>query len=289
MNTFQYARPETVEEVLALLHEYGSAASLLTGGTDLLVRLRKGNVKPRLVIDLKRVTTLRPDIIETGSCLEIGARAVLTDVIQDERVQRHFPALAEAARTVGSVQIRNRATLAGNICNASPAADTAPALLVYGARVNLIGIKGSRRVLLSEFFVGPGQTVLQQSEIVVSIELPRPQKQIGAAFTRLTRRRGVDLATLNACCLVDAAGVTRFAYGAVGPRPLLVADESGCLADPTADEQEKEQVLKQLIAQASPISDVRASREYRLAMLFVLSRRALQTALKRLSALAQGI
>ena len=287
MNTFQYARPETVEQVLALLQEYGSSANLLTGGTDLLIRLRKGKVRPRLVIDLKRVTTLRPDIIETGSCLEIGALAVLTDIIQDKRVQGHFSALAEAARTVGSVQIRNRATLAGNICNASPAADTAPALLVYGARINLIGIKGNRRIPLSEFFVGPGQTILQQSEIVASIELPLPQKQVGAAFAKLTRRRGVDLATINTCCLVDAAGVTRFAYGAVGPRPLLVADESGCLADPTADEQKKEQVLKQLIDQASPISDVRASREYRLAMLFVLSRRALQTALNRLAALTQ--
>jgi CO/xanthine dehydrogenase FAD-binding subunit len=220
--------------------------------------------------------------------LEIGALAVLTDIIQNEQVQRHFPALAEAAGTVGSVQIRNRATLAGNICNASPAADTAPALLVYGARINLRGVNGSRRVPLSEFFVGPGQTVLQRGEIVASIELPRPQTPVGVAFTRLTRRRGVDLATINVCCLVEAAGVTRFAYGAVGPRPLLVADESGHLADPTVDEQIKEQLLKQLIGRASPISDVRASREYRLAMLFVLSRRALQTALNRRSALVQG-
>jgi CO/xanthine dehydrogenase FAD-binding subunit len=287
MNTFQYVRPETVEEVLALLDEYGSAARLLTGGTDLLGQLRKGKASPQLVIDLKRVRNLRADIVETGSYLEIGALTVLTDVIQNEQVQRYFPALAEAARTVGSVQIRNRATLTGNICNASPAADTAPVLLVYGARINVRGVNGSRRVPLSEFFVGPGQTVLQRGEIVASIELPRPQTPVGAAFTRLTRRRGVDLATINVCCLVEVA-VTRFAYGAVGPRPLLVADESGRLADPTADEQIKEQLLKQLIGRASPITDVRASREYRLAMLFVLSRRALQTALNRRLALVQG-
>lgn len=288
MNTFQYARPETVGEALALLHEYGSEASLLMGGTDLLVRLRKGTGRPRLVIDLKRAAGLRSDIFVAGSVLEIGALAVLTDVIQDERVQRHFPALAEAAQTVGSVQIRNRATLAGNICNASPAADTAPALLVYGAGVNLVGVEGRRRIPLSRFFVGPGQTALQRGEIVASVELPLPREPVGAAFVRLTRRRGVDLATVSACCLVNAAGVTQFGYGAVGPRPFLVADESGCLADPTADEPEKEQVLKQLIAQASPISDVRASREYRRAMLLVLSRRALQTALSRLPALAGG-
>ncbi|NJN97702.1 MAG: xanthine dehydrogenase family protein subunit M [Anaerolineales bacterium] len=284
MNTFQYARPETVAETLVLLHKYGSEASLLTGGTDLLVRLRKGRTRPRLVIDLKRVLDLRSDIRGDDSFLEVGALAVLADVIQDERVQRYFPALGEAAGTVGSVQIRNRATLAGNICNASPAADTAPALLVYGARVNLVGSNGHRRIPVNEFFVKPGQTALQQGEIVVSIELPLPQQPVGASFVRLTRRRGVDLATVNACCLVDAAGSTQFAYGAVGPRPFLVVDESGCLADPKADEQQKDQVLKQLVAQASPISDVRASRQYRQAMLLVLSRRALQTALSRLSA-----
>lgn len=285
MNTFQYARPQSLAEVLTLLQEYGSEAALLTGGTDLLVRLRTRRARPRLVIDLKRVTDLQADINETGLFLEVGALTVLADVIQDERVRRYFPALIEAARTVGSVQIRNRATLAGNICNASPAADTAPALLAYGAGVNLAGIKGRRYVPLSEFFVGPGQTVLQRGEIVVSIELPLPQQPVGASFVRLTRRRGVDLATVNACCLVNAAGVTQFAYGAVGPRPFLVADESGCLANPAADEQQKSQVLGQLVAQASPISDVRASREYRQAMLLVLSRRALQTALLRLSAL----
>jgi carbon-monoxide dehydrogenase medium subunit len=288
MTPFQYARPETVGEALALLHEYSSTASLLLGGTDLLVRLRQGRVKPRLVIDLKRVKDLPSAIAETGSYLQIGARVVLADIIQAERVQRHFPALAEAAATVGSVQIRNRATLAGNICNASPAADTAPALLVYGARVNLIGSRGRRLLPLGDFLVGPGQTALQRDEIVASLELPLPQEPVGAAFARLTRRRGVDLATVNLCCLVSASGVTQFAYGAVGPRPILAVDKSGCLADPAANEQEKERVLKQLIAQTNPITDVRASRAYRLAMLLVLSRRALQTALSRLSVSAQG-
>lgn len=283
MNTFQYVRPETVDKALTLLHEYGPAARLLTGGTDLVVGLRTGKLKPRAVIDLKRVTELRSDIRETGPALQIGALTVLTDVIEDERVQRQFPALVEAAATVGSVQIRNRATLTGNICNASPAADTAPALLVYGAVVSLMSRNDNRRVPLNEFFVGPGQTVLQRGEIVTAIELPLPQQPVGTSFARLTRRRGVDLATINLCCLINSAGVTKFAFGAVGPRPFLVADESGCLADPAASKPDKEQVLKQLVAQASPISDVRASREYRQAMLLVLSRRALQTALDRLS------
>jgi carbon-monoxide dehydrogenase medium subunit len=202
----------------------------------------------------------------------------------DDRIRRHFPALVEAASVVGSVQIRNRATLAGNICNASPAADTAPALLVYGALVNLIGATGSRRVPLTEFFTGPGRTVMQEGELVESIDLPIPPHPAGAAFGRVTRRYGVDLATINLCCRIDASGETRFAYGAVGPRPFLVTDSRGVLADARASADAKTAALHELIGQASPISDVRGGREYRLAMLDVMSRRALQAAGDRLRA-----
>ena len=123
---------------------------------------------------------------------------------------------------VGSVQIRNRATLAGNICNASPAADTAPPLLAYGAVVNTRGIAGERRVPLHQFFTGPGTTVLGRDEIVTSIDLPLPTGPVGAAFMRLTRRRGVDLATLTVCCAMSSSGEMRVALGAVAPTPLLV-------------------------------------------------------------------
>jgi len=180
------------------------------------------------------------------------------------------------------VQIRNRATLAGNICNASPAADTAPALLVYGALVNLAGANGRRQVPVSEFFTGPGRTVMQQGELVESIDLPVPSRPAGAAFGRITRRFGVDLATINLCCRVDASGETRFAYGAVGPRPFLVAETTGILANANAAADAKTAALRSLIAKASPISDVRGGKEYRLAMLDVMSRRALETAMKRL-------
>jgi CO/xanthine dehydrogenase FAD-binding subunit len=133
LRSFAYARPSSLQEVLTLLAEHGPRAGLLAGGTDLLVRLRSGRGLPDIVIDLKHVDGLRSDVIETGGCLRVGARAVMTDLIADDRVQRFFPALVEAASVVGSIQIRNRATLAGNICNASPAADTAPPLLTYEA------------------------------------------------------------------------------------------------------------------------------------------------------------
>ena len=287
VRSFAYASPTTLAELLRLLNEHGPEARLLAGGTDLMVRLRSGRALPRIVVDLKRVEALRPDIVETGSCLRVGARTVMTDLIADERMQRHFPALVESAGVVGSVQIRNRATLAGNIGNASPAADTAPALLVYDAVANLTGLNGTRQVPLRDFFTGPGRTVLGRAEVIESIDLPLPAGPRGAAFGRITRRRGVDLATINLCCLVNRClvnpgGEARFAYGAVGPRPFLVEDTSGLLADPHISPAERDSRLLDLIAQASPISDLRGGSDYRLAMLLVMSRRTLAAALARL-------
>ena len=137
MKSFRYARPGTLDDALALLEQYGPDARVLAGGTDLLVRMRLGHIQPSLVLDVKKVDARGADVVEIDSCLRVGARTVMTDLIADERIRRHYPALVEAASVVGSVQIRNRATLAGNICNASPAADTAPALLVYRAIANL--------------------------------------------------------------------------------------------------------------------------------------------------------
>jgi CO/xanthine dehydrogenase FAD-binding subunit len=282
MRPFQYARPRVLAQLFDLLAEHGTKARILAGGTDVIVRLRMGHMRPDVVVDVKNVGDLAGGIAEVDGVLRVGARAVMTDLIEDARVRRHFPALVEAASVVGSVQIRNRATLAGNICNASPAADTAPALLVYGAVVNLAGAAGRRQVPLTEFFTGPGRTVLQAGEIVESIDLPVPASPAGGAFGRITRRYGVDLATINLCCRVDASGETRFAYGAVAPRPFLVTDTHGVLANAKAPAEEKSGVLRELIGHASPISDVRGGREYRLAMLDVMSRRALETAMGRL-------
>jgi carbon-monoxide dehydrogenase medium subunit len=284
MKSFAYARPESLNEALALLDEYGPAATVLAGGTDVVVRLRTGRVLPAIVIDLKRIPALRSDIRETGDCLRIGAQAVMSDLVADAHVRSRFPALAEAAHEVGSVQIRNRATLAGNICNASPAADTAPALLVYGAVVNLVGAAGHRSVPIEQFFTGPGRSVMERGELVESIDLPFSKEPYGAAFARATRRYGVDLATVNVACVVKAFGQTRLAYGAVGPKPLLAIDDSGKLANSKCPEEEKIAILECLISKATPISDVRASDVYRGALLRVMSRRVLDEAVANLRA-----
>lgn len=244
-----------------MLAESPGEVELLAGGTDVVVGLNKGTLRPVAVVDLKRLDVLHAGIEEAEGVLRVGALTVLSDLIRDERVRRLFPALVEAAAVVGSVQIRNRATLAGNVCNASPAADTVPALLVYGARVSTL----DRTVPLEAFFTGPGQTVLEPGELVTAIELPFPPEPSGSAFVRVTRRRGFDLGTVSVACLVTREDPPRFGLGAVAARPLLVVGE------------------EHVASVASPISDVRASREYREAMLVAMARRALELARRRLA------
>lgn len=290
MKPIEYVRPQSLEELFGLLSAHGSNARLLAGGTDVVVRLRKPSAsaqtrdesssRPLVVIDLKRIAALRSDVTAIPSGIRIGARAVMTDLIDNSTIQHRFPALRDAALVVGSVQIRNRATLAGNICNASPAADTAPALLAYGGRANVIGASGSRQLALEEFFAGPGRTTLCSGEIVESIDLPLPSSNSGASFQRLTRRHGVDLAIVSVCC-VAAPGSVRFGLGAVGPRPLFVHDDTGILTD-DASTAERNETLRRLLAEASPISDLRARDDYRSAMLGVLARRALDAATRRM-------
>lgn len=286
MQPFSYERTTTTAEAVALLDAHGPDAMIIAGGTDLVIGLRDHTIQPRVVIDLKRIPELRGAIRRDDGRLSISAGTVMSEIEADPLVLRDFRPLAEAAAVVGSVQIRNRATLAGNICNASPAADTAPPLLVYGAEVVAVGPSGSRRIPIDEFFVRSRQTTLRRGELVTAVELPMPKRPIGAAYTRLTRRRGTDLASITLCCAVDGAGVTRIAYGSVGPRPVVFADESGVLADPRAPDEAKAPILESILAEATPSArSVRASPEYRLAMLRVLARRALRTAIDRL---AQG-
>jgi carbon-monoxide dehydrogenase medium subunit len=184
---------------------------------------------------------------------------------------------------VGSVQIRNRATLAGNLCNASPAADTAPALLVFDAVVVAVGPGGERRIPLDTFFVRSGVTTLEPTELVTAIELPLPGERRGSVHLRRTRRRGHDLASVTLACGVGRDGATRLAYGSVGARPVLAIDPTGTLVDPATPSAERERVLDELLSAAAPSpTSMRASPEYRLAMLRVLALRAIETARARL-------
>jgi carbon-monoxide dehydrogenase medium subunit len=284
MQQFSYARPESVAEAVALLQQHGGKAVLLAGGTDLIIGLRERWSHPDVVVDLKRIAELKPAITERDGWIRFTASTVMADIVADEKVRRYFPALVEAADQVGSVQIRNRATMAGNICNGSPAADTAPPLLVYGAEVEIAGPEGIRRVPIDDFIIGPGKVDLGPAELVTAIEIPIPPGPYGAAYQRMTRRRGTDLASITLCCGVGPDGVTRLSYGSVGPRAWLIVDESGVLADPAAPEDERNALLASVFADASPSpTSMRAGPEYRVAMLPVLGARALQIAIERLA------
>jgi len=284
MQPFSYYHPAEINTLFDLMHQHESSFRLLAGGTDLLVRLKSGRINPSAVIDIKGIPELQGGIQRTGDSIILGGLTLMATLESDPVIKRYFLALAEAAHTVGSVQIRNRATIAGNICNASPAADSAPALLIYNAKVHCVSPGGSRILPLNEFITGPGRTALTSSELVKEIILPIPPDNQAAAFTRLTRRKGVDLATINLCCQVSTAGMTRFALGAVGPVPFIVEERDGILTSNEVSSEDKKSCINALMEKATPITDVRASKEYRQAMLTVLGQRALTLAMERLQA-----
>jgi carbon-monoxide dehydrogenase medium subunit len=286
MKKFSYIRPSNLDEALAALDEHGPDVELLAGGTDLVIAMRDRHAQPKVVVDIKRVEEFSPSLAWNGDTVTFSATATMAEIVGDEGINRHFPGLAEAAVVVGSVQIRNRATLLGNICNGSPAADTAPPLLVYDAVITVAGPDGVRRVPIDDFIVGPGKTDLGSGEIAVAVELKVPPVRRGSAYERMTRRKGTDLASVTLCAAVDADGVTRIAYGSVGPRAWLRTDESGVLADPDASQEDRVEVFESIFAEASPsLRSLRASPDYRRAMLRVLGARAVERARRRLQEL----
>jgi len=285
MRAFAYERPTRLADAVALLGGHGPEARALAGGTDLIIRLRDGTLRPQVVVDVKGIAELDGDIREVDGHVRFGALTTMTDILRDERVRRAYPALAEAALFVGSVQIRNRATLVGNMCNASPAADTAPALLVYGGRIVAMGPNGTRHVPLDDFFVRSGVTTLDRGELVTAIELPVADGPRGSVHLRRTRRRGHDLASVTLAVSMKGDGTTRLSYGSVGPRPVVVVDETGVLADRRVPDADKAGRLHELFADASPSpTSMRAGPEYRLAMLRVLGLRGVTAAIERLGA-----
>jgi CO/xanthine dehydrogenase FAD-binding subunit len=235
-------------------------------------------VEPELLVDLKGVTDLPEPIVVSDDGVQVGATYTLGELVAHPVVREWYPALVEAALTVGSVAIRNRASLVGNSCNASPAADTAPPLLVHGARVTISSLDGDRTASLDEFFLGPRRTLCGPGELVTRLDLPRPVPGSASAFRRLTRRRGVDLATVSVAVDVGPDGGLVAGMGAVGPRPLRT--EVPGPVDLT-DGASLDRALDELLAVATPISDVRGSREYRLATLRVLTKRAVLAAADR--------
>lgn len=267
----RYYRPVSTVEVVAALASEPSRSRVLVGGTDLLVALRHGAADPALLVDIKAVQDLAAPVAVDDDGITFGPTATMTDIVTHPVVRQWFPSLVEAAALVGSVAIRNRASLIGNSANGSPAADTSPPLLALDASVTICSVAGERTSSLREFFLAPRRTQCGPGEMVTTMRVPRPSPGSSSAFERMTRRRGVDLATCSVGAVVDGSGVVTVGLGAVGPTTLLGGPVEA--VDLTSDEQ-LERAIDTLLEPATPIGDVRAGKAYRTAMVRVLLRRA---------------
>ncbi|MGE5586920.1 MAG: FAD binding domain-containing protein [Clostridia bacterium] len=282
---FDYVRARSREEAVDLALRAGAGGRFLAGGTDLLVRIHDRQLRPQVVIDLKGIEGIQTVSSCDGGGLVVGAATPLNRLIKHDAVRAGYGLLAEAAHTVGSVQIRNRASLGGNISNASPAADTAPALLLYEAEIVTWGPAGERRIPIGEFFKGPGATALGEGEFVFKIGLPALKERSFGVYLKLGRTNAVDLSIVSVAALALESGEVRLALGAVAPTPVRVKQAEAVLRH----RKDREAIREAAAAArrlAAPISDIRASREYRLEMTEVLTTRAVEQALAGLAARA---
>ncbi|MEA1871663.1 MAG: xanthine dehydrogenase family protein subunit M [Candidatus Bipolaricaulota bacterium] len=268
---FEYVRVESIAEGCSLLAEHAGNAAVLAGGTDLLVNIRNGTAPPNLLVDFKRIEELKAFLPDKGV---IGSSVPLNMIAEDRIIQERYRGLAEAAQNVGSYQIRNRATLAGNLCNASPAADMAPPLFVLNAHVTIAGPHGTRTLPVQDLFVGVKKNSLSPGEIIVSITLPPALPQVRTKFLKIQRIRGHDLAIINMAGYLDiASGELRIAIGSCAVTPILLPS----LDEPVNEDASIDALVEKLNALAqsaiTPISDLRGSAEYRWAMVPVLLRK----------------
>ncbi len=284
MRRFELALPRSVDEALRVLSERGSEAKLLAGGTDLLPQLKNGLLKPAWVVDLsgvERVRTLRSD----SGGLRVGAAVSARTLERDATTQKTYTSLAESGALVGSVQIRNLATLGGNLCNAAPSADMAPPLLALDAEAVIAGPRGERRVPITDFFSGVRRTVLSPDEILLEIVIPAPGPRSGGHYLRHTPRRELDIAVVGvASQLTLSNGVcskARIALAAVAPVPLRAREAEQLLEGKPVTPEGIERAAEMAVGAARPISDQRGSADYRLHLVRVLTRRTLRTALAR--------
>ncbi|PKM96954.1 MAG: FAD-binding protein [Elusimicrobia bacterium HGW-Elusimicrobia-3] len=278
---FEYVKPKDMEEVLHVFSLYKEKARALAGGTDLVVHLKEGLAKPEVVVDLKAVPELAGFALRDNT-LRLGALATFTDLIEAPVIKAKFPLLWEAALTVASTGVRNRATVAGNICSAVPSADSAPALAVYDAVVLTRSLGGARRVPVADWFTGPKRTALRPDEIVEAVELRLPEKKHAGCYMKLSRYEGEDLAQGGIGVLVFADHTYRVAACALGPKPGRCPLTEAALNGKKLGDKTLQAAKEALLREISPITDIRSSKEYRLHMAQIMLGRALESASARL-------
>lgn len=290
MQAFTYVAAQSVDEVIKLLAEKGDMARVMSGGTDLLVALREGRRKADLVVDVKRLKETSEMSYHAQQGLTLGAAVPCHRMYDDKALSQTYPGLIDAAGLIGGVQIQGRASMGGNLCNASPAADAIPALIVHSAVCNIAGPNGRRQVPVEDFCVAPGRTVLQNGEFLVSLQIPAPKAGFGAAYLRFIPRNEMDIAVVGAGASVqlDESRTkivsARIALGAVAPKPLFVPAAGEALAGRAISDEAIEEAARLAQAAATPITDMRGTAEYRKHLSAVLTRRTLRKAIERAKA-----
>jgi CO/xanthine dehydrogenase FAD-binding subunit len=284
---FEYVVPENLSEAMAFLGKYPQDCLIMAGGTDVLVDMKDKKFSPRFVMDIKELIDLK-GMRETKEGLELGALTTLYEIETGLAVINKWPALAEAAGMVGSYQVRTRGTLGGNICNASPSADTAIPLIAFQALANIAGPKGLRTMPLECFFKGPGENALDTDELLISVSVPSPSRKSGCVYLKHSPRKAMDIAIVGVAAYVhlDDKGIceaARICLGAVAPIPLRTRNAEEILVGQKLDEKLIALAASVASQEAKPISDVRSSADYRKAILPVMVWRAIHDAVKRIN------
>jgi len=287
MQSFDYRSAGSVEEALSLLASKNGNARILCGGTDLLVQMRENRTKAELLIDVKNIPELTSIQYEPKEGLWIGAAASCFSISHNQSVLENYPGLIDAVQLIGGVQIQYRASLGGNLCNASPAADSIPALIVHKAVCIIAGKNGEREMPVEQFCTAPGKNALQQGEFLLAIKVPVLEEHFGAHYLRFIPRNEMDIAVVGAGAAVtlDEAGErilsARIALGAVAPTPLFVEEAGIFLTGKDISQENIREAAELAQAAAHPISDLRGSATYRKHLCGVLTRRALEKAIER--------
>ena len=288
MKPFTYFSPTTIQEATQILADHESARCL-AGGTDLLIRMKRHQWLPRTVVNLKRIPGLR-EISFNGdpstsfrADLRVGALVTLQDLVRSPIIREHFPVLSYAASKMAGVQVRSLATVGGNLCKASPAADTAPPLIALNARAVVVGTRGERMIPLDEFFTGVGKSALAPDEILREILVPRDES-VRASFIKLEHREAMDISIVSVAVSVNSQQSTvnsqqcedvRIVLGAVAPTPMRAKQAEAILRGKELTEERIREAARVAAREAQPIDDVRGSAWYRREMIEVLTRRQL--------------
>ena len=289
MLRFDFLEARNLRQAISLLQRHGDDARLVAGSTDFLVRWRQGFWRPSAVVNIKGISSLERVTYSPQNGLRLGALATVQSIESHDRIRRHYQALATGATSFAGVQVRNLATVGGNVCNASPAGDTLPALLAFDAQCGIAGPEGVRQLPLTEFFQGPGRTALSPGEVLTELRLPPNPPRTGSLYIKHSPRGAMDIATVGVASVItlEEDGRTcrdaRIALGAVGPTPFRASAAEGVLKGKTLSPDLLERAAAEAQDAATPIDDVRGSAAYRKEMVGALTLRTLQYA-QRLAA-----